>query len=294
MNEEELKKVFQLLEDAGWHPQVCDTPIPVYESVHAGNPMESGQIPPDMTLVPKAFLKLCQEAMVKVQGNSMKDVGIEDGDWVKMNVALAPRDGDIVVVAIGTECTLKCYYEDDDGERWLVPQNKAEKEKHRVIRLDEDMDGVYLCGVVTEICKHLPRVPSRAMRSLVNEAKASYKQEPNVSERRVDEVIRIIGPEIKIARRWYAVCRSFMDETVIGEDEYDVFCSKVRRVLPHHLHLPKEAEMQAMAVESFAKSVCKWDEKRAPVKGIRFKAYKSIAEKTTRLLTMSEAEFAKL
>jgi hypothetical protein len=46
-----------------------------------------------------------------------------------------------------------------------------------------------------------------------------------------------------------------------------------------------------MAVESFSKPVSKWDEKKAPVKGKRYKRYRELAERTTRLLTMSEEEF---
>ena len=38
MNEQELKEIMLLLEKAGWQPQLCDTPLPAYESVHAGNP----------------------------------------------------------------------------------------------------------------------------------------------------------------------------------------------------------------------------------------------------------------
>ena len=38
MDEKEFKEILKILEDAGWQPQLCDTPIPVYESVHAGNP----------------------------------------------------------------------------------------------------------------------------------------------------------------------------------------------------------------------------------------------------------------
>jgi hypothetical protein len=49
--------------------------------------------------------------------------------------------------------------------------------------------------------------------------------------------------------------------------------------------------MQAMAVESFSKPVSKWDEKKAPVKGKRYKAYKDLAERTKKLLTMSNEEF---
>ena len=103
VTKEELREIFELLEKAGWQPQLCDTPLPAYESVHAGNPMDPGQVPPDMILMPKAFLSMCPESMIKVKGNSMLDAGISDGDWVKMTIGQEPRDGDIVVVAI--ECT---------------------------------------------------------------------------------------------------------------------------------------------------------------------------------------------
>lgn len=291
MDEKEIKEIFKLLEDAGWQPMMCDTPIPVFESVHAGNPMEPSQIPPDMKLVPKALLSMCPEMMVRVKGDSMIDVGIENGDMVKVELDATPHEGDIVVVAIGSECTVKSYYVDDDGIPWLVPQNSREKERYKVIRLDDEQERVYLCGVVREILRSLPRVPCRSMRNLVNEAKASYEEEPRISDQRVKSVIRILGAEIKVARLWYGVCRSMIDELIVPEKQYDVFCNKVKNELPYHQHLPKEAEMQAMAVESFAKCVSKWDERNAPVKGKRFRAYKSIAEKTSRLLTMSEAEF---
>ena len=69
MIEKEVQEITKILEDAGWQPQLCDTPIPVYESVHAGNPEEPGQTPPDMVLVPKGLLAMFSEAMVRVQGN---------------------------------------------------------------------------------------------------------------------------------------------------------------------------------------------------------------------------------
>jgi hypothetical protein len=49
--------------------------------------------------------------------------------------------------------------------------------------------------------------------------------------------------------------------------------------------------MQAMAVESFSKQVSKWDERKAPVKGKRYNAYKAMAERTTKLLTMIDEAF---
>lgn len=286
MDEKEFKEIMKILEDAGWQPQVCDTPIPMYESVHAGNPEEPGQNPPDMVLVPKAFLSMYPESMVRVIGNSMIDRGIEDGDWVKMCYGRTPHDGDIVVVAIGSDCTVKSYYEDDDGVRWLVPQNKKEKEKYKVIRLDGNTDHVYLCGVVTDIKKSLPRVPDRAMKALVDEFKASHEEKPKVSERQVRKIIGTIESEIKVARLWYAVYRPLIDAETdcLKKDGFDVFCDLVRSVVPEHEHLPSVQEMQRMAVLSFSKPVKYWDVNNAPVGRGRFKSYMRIAERMFELL----------
>lgn len=286
MDEKEFKEILKLLEDAGWQPQVCDTPIPVYESVHAGNPEEPGQIPPDMELVPKAFLSMYRESMVRVIGNSMIDHGIEDGDWVKMCYGRTPHDGDIVVVAIGTECTVKCYYEDEDGVKWLVPQNKREKDRYKVIKLDEEAGNVHLCGVVTDISKPLPRVPDKAMKGLVDEAKARYTGEPKVSEKRVRSMIGIIEGEIKVARLWYAVYRPLIDvgTDCLTKDDFEGFCNLVRSVVPEHEHLPSVQEMQRMAVLSFSRAVKYWDVNDAPVNRGRFKSYMKIAERVFELL----------
>ena len=53
-NQEELEDILALLEEAGWQPQLCDTPLPAYESVHAGNPVSPGQVPSDMIMMPKS------------------------------------------------------------------------------------------------------------------------------------------------------------------------------------------------------------------------------------------------
>ena len=226
------------------------------------------------------------ESMVRVIGNSMIDCGIEDGDWVKMSYGRVPHDGDIVVVAMGSECTLKCYYEDEEGVRWLVPQNKREKEKYKVIRLDDNNGNMHLCGVVTDIRKPLPRVPDKAMKALVDEVKDNLEEKPKVSEQRVRRIISIIESEIKVARLWYAVYRPLIDvgTDCLEKDDFDGFCSLVRSVVPYHEHLPSVQEMQRMAVLSFSKPVKYWDVNDAPVNRGRFKAYMSIAERMFELL----------
>ena len=288
MTQKEIDEILAKLEAAGWQPQLCDTPIPVYESVHAGNPEDPSNIPPDMVLVPRAFLSMYPESMVRVKGNSMIDRGIEDGDMVKMAFGRSPHDGDIVVVAIGSECTVKCYYEDEDGSRWLVPQNKAEKDRYKVIRLDDEENQVYLCGVVTELCKPLPRVPSRAVRGLVNEAKASYSEEPRISEQRVSSIIKEMAPKVKIGRQWYAVYKPMEEKKIYGKEDYTTFCIRVRQEVPEHKHLPVDVELQRMAVQSFKKPVRLWKPKDAPVQGKRFTAYQMIGLQTLGRLETEE------
>lgn len=271
-------------------------PIPFYsEGIRAGFPSPATDYEEEPIDLNKALIKNREATFfARVKGDSMIDAGIEDGDMVKMALGKSPRDGDIVVVAIDLDCTVKSYYEDDEGLRWLVPQNEAERELYKVIRLDDNLVGVYLCGVVGEVFKPLPRVSCKSLRSAVAEAKKSYEDEPRVSDQRVTAVIRLLGKEIRIQRHWYAVCRGMMDVSVYGENEYDLFCARVAKVLPAHGHLPRVDEMQAMAVESFAKPVVKWDERRAPVKGTRFRAYKALAERSILLLTMREDEFQNL
>ena len=284
MNEEELKEIMLLLEKAGWQPQLCDTPLPAYESVHAGNPTEPGQVPSDMIMMPKAFLSMCPESMVRVIGNSMVDAGINDGDWVKMTIGQEPRDGDIVVVVIGSECTVKSYYEDDNGVRWLIPQNKAEQGLHKVICLDETEEKVYLCGVVKEIMKALPRVSTRSLRNTLAALRPYADEEPKIAEQRVSEVIRLMAPQVKIGRQWYAVYKPLEEKKVYGKESYAAFCNRVCQEVPEHKHLPVEVELQRMAVQSFRRNVRQWDTVDAPVQGKRFTAYQQIGLQTLGLL----------
>ena len=284
MDEQELKEIIEILTQQGWEPMLCDTPIPVFEAVHAGNPADIGQIPADMVLIPKALLSSNPEMLVRVIGDSMADVGIADGDYVKMVYGVPPRDGDIVVVVVDAECTIKSYYEDDEGVSWLVPQNEEKKNEYKIIRLDESLDRLYVCGVVKEVLKAMPRVSVRSIRKRVNEVKAMYEKQTEISDYQVRKVIRTIGEKITVARLWYAVYRVFADYNVVGEEDFNSFADMVKEELPGHQHLPVSDEMQRMAALSFSKSVKEWNENNAPVKGKRYKDYLKIAQETENML----------
>ena len=61
---------------------------------------------------------------LRVSGESMKDIGILDGDVVVCEKKNSARNGDIVVALIGEEATVKTFYKDkENGHFRLQPQN---------------------------------------------------------------------------------------------------------------------------------------------------------------------------
>lgn len=86
----------------------------------------------------------------RVDGDSMMDAGISDGDIAVIDRALEPSDGDIIVAYINNEFTIK--YLDlkhkKDGYIELRPANKD----YKPIRIDE-YDDFEVWGVVVWIIK---------------------------------------------------------------------------------------------------------------------------------------------
>ena len=60
--------------------------------------------------------------MLRVRGDSMIEAGIFDGDLVQVRPAATARDGDIVVVLVGDEATLKRFFH-EGGRIRLQPEN---------------------------------------------------------------------------------------------------------------------------------------------------------------------------
>ena len=64
------------------------------------------------------------EYLLRVRGESMKDVGILDGDLVVVRPQDTAEDGDIVVALVGEEATVKRFFQESDHVR-LQPENEA-------------------------------------------------------------------------------------------------------------------------------------------------------------------------
>src|SRR3989338_5904069 len=64
--------------------------------------------------------------MLEVDGDSMIEAHIEEGDHVLVEKATVARDKDIVIAEVDGEFTMK-YLRDKNGKRWLEPANKNYK-----------------------------------------------------------------------------------------------------------------------------------------------------------------------
>lgn len=98
--------------------------IPLLGTVTAGLPVDVMEQELD-TLSLDNFLirKKSQTYLLEVDGDSMIDAHIEDGDMVVAEVSHTAKIGDIVIAEVDGEWTMK-YYREKNGKPYLEPANK--------------------------------------------------------------------------------------------------------------------------------------------------------------------------
>ena len=74
--------------------------------------------------VPMEFMPNEQCFMLKVQGDSMINAGIFDGDTIIVEQSQTARNGDMVVALVDDSATVKTFYREADHIR-LQPENDA-------------------------------------------------------------------------------------------------------------------------------------------------------------------------
>lgn len=99
--------------------------IPVLGRVTAGQPILALENIEDVFPVPMDFIQSnLQTFILKVQGESMIEAGIMDGDYLIVEQRATAQNGDIVVALIDDEATVKTFYK-EDGYIRLQPQNSS-------------------------------------------------------------------------------------------------------------------------------------------------------------------------
>ncbi|OLF53159.1 transcriptional repressor LexA [Pseudomonas chlororaphis] len=127
-------------------PELLD--IPVLGRVAAGRPIGADAEVHDRLLLDPALFSRAPDYLLRVQGDSMIEDGILDGDLVAVRRDSEVRNGQIVVARLDGEVTIKRFERLADGVR-LLPRNPA----YGPILVGEDRDlaieGVF-CGLVRQ------------------------------------------------------------------------------------------------------------------------------------------------
>jgi repressor LexA len=105
--------------------QVVSPPgLPVVGQVAAGQPVLADENIEEYVPVPGIAGGEDGEFVLRVKGDSMKEAGILEGDFVIVRRQETAGDGDIVVALVGDEATVKRFFREDDHVR-LQPENPS-------------------------------------------------------------------------------------------------------------------------------------------------------------------------
>ena len=122
--------------------------VPIIGKVAAGEPIFAAENIEGMLAVDDSFLPTKKVFALKVKGDSMKNVGIMDGDYVLARRQHTADPGEIIVFIVGDEITVKRY--DSKGDKvYLIPEN----EQYETRVLEKKSSDLQIAGKVVGILR---------------------------------------------------------------------------------------------------------------------------------------------
>lgn len=118
--------------------------LPIIGFVPAGGPIMTEENLDGHLLFPKMFVKGEKDFILKVKGDSMEDIGINDRDMVLVHPQPTAENGQTVIARINNEVTCKRFYI-RNNKCVLEPANK----KYKPI----DCNELEIVGIVTKVIK---------------------------------------------------------------------------------------------------------------------------------------------
>lgn len=108
----------------GWRTFLAPNELPFLGKIAAGRPIEAIEQAESIDIAALLIQPDC--FVLRVEGDSMIDRGIFDGDLVVVKPAQSAQNGQIVVALVENEATLKEFQKIDGGRRIkLIPYNSS-------------------------------------------------------------------------------------------------------------------------------------------------------------------------
>lgn len=127
-----LEKMGKITRDASKNRaiELTDKPIantislPVIGVISAGQPILAEESLSEKIIISEDFFSGSNLFILRIQGESMIEVGIFDGDYVVISKQSVARNGEIVACLIDNEATVKRFYK-ENGYFRLQPENST-------------------------------------------------------------------------------------------------------------------------------------------------------------------------
>jgi repressor LexA len=126
-----------------------DIGLPIIGKVAAGHPILSEEHIQSRVQVEQSLFKPQADYLLKVRGNSMRNIGIQDGDLLAVHTTMEARSGQVVVARINNEVTVKRLRK-KNKEIWLEPEN----EEFKPIQVDPERDQFLIEGLAVGIIRN--------------------------------------------------------------------------------------------------------------------------------------------
>lgn len=123
--------------------------LPIVGKVAAGAPILAQENIEQYCQLPTDFFSPCADYLLTVQGESMKDAGILDGDLVAIHKTNTAHNGQIIVARISDEVTVK-RFEKQKNKIMLHPENEA----FEPITVSPDCLDFAIEGVCVGVIRH--------------------------------------------------------------------------------------------------------------------------------------------
>ncbi len=122
--------------------------LPLLGAVAAGLPIEAIEQQETLSVPPDMVRSGTENFVLRVQGESMIDEQIRDGDYIVVSAQDTADDGQMVVALVGGDsATVKKMYREPDGRIRLQPANPS------MAPIVEDASNVQIQGVVVGVIR---------------------------------------------------------------------------------------------------------------------------------------------